>query len=468
MISLMISIHALREEGDRLHRRRQRFEGHFYPRPPRGGRLQPIPRIASAWLFLSTPSARRATSNNITKTVPVVFLSTPSARRATPSQFFYAGDLVIFLSTPSARRATIEPVKGETDNDISIHALREEGDAGLDPVRRADRVISIHALREEGDQGRRRGRPGRRISIHALREEGDIAFVNAIDVINIFLSTPSARRATPGRQCRRRSQGISIHALREEGDARQRRRNRLHREISIHALREEGDTTRSRPCMRPSYFYPRPPRGGRRAFAAVLQVPIEISIHALREEGDVRRAGAAVLGMKISIHALREEGDSRPVGGVDDQIKFLSTPSARRATTTFNFRDISSFNFYPRPPRGGRPHDHHPRPPGPDISIHALREEGDVTTKPDKTAIKKISIHALREEGDHFDLLGPLRHVISIHALREEGDPGSGRRHRRDQISIHALREEGDWPPKVRSLRRSYFYPRPPRGGRPS
>ena len=56
------------------------------------------------------------------------------------------------------------------------------------------------------------------ISIHALREEGDtnglVAFANGY----IFLSTPSARRATCsalGMMC---DILISIHALREEGD----------------------------------------------------------------------------------------------------------------------------------------------------------------------------------------------------------------------------------------------------------
>ena len=33
--------------------------------------------------------------------------------------------------------------------------------------------ISIHALREEGDRRRRTGAVQRKISIHALREEGD-------------------------------------------------------------------------------------------------------------------------------------------------------------------------------------------------------------------------------------------------------------------------------------------------------
>ena len=55
--------------------------------------------------------------------------------------------------------------------------------------------------------------------------------------------------------------------------------------------------------------------------------------------------------------------------------------------------------FYPRPPRGGRPGSavllHEP----PDISIHALREEGDVNLRAVLQVIA-ISIHALREEGD--------------------------------------------------------------------
>ena len=55
------------------------------------------------------------------------------------------------------------------------------------------------------------------------------------------------------------------------------------------------------------------------------------------------------------------------------------------------------------------------------ISIHALREEGDLrwTTLPDYQA---ISIHALREEGDHDAYTQPTQAGISIHALREEGD----------------------------------------------
>ena len=39
-------------------------------------------------------------------------------------------DMMIFLSTPSARRATLQIDQAYPDLRISIHALREEGDAG--------------------------------------------------------------------------------------------------------------------------------------------------------------------------------------------------------------------------------------------------------------------------------------------------------------------------------------------------
>ena len=58
---------------------------------------------------------------------------------------------------------------------------------------------------------------------------------------------------------------------------------------------------------------------------------VRISIHALREEGDPEQAVRHEEKV-ISIHALREEGDASDAG----------PPSV-------------SINFYPRPPRGGRP-----------------------------------------------------------------------------------------------------------------
>ena len=81
--------------------------------------------------------------------------------------------------------------------------------------------------------------------------------------------------------------------------------------ISIHALREEGDAGQAGNRRRDQYFYPRPPRGGRRAGAVSQAQAAGISIHALREEGDfaVHSPGEVE---QISIHALREEGDLQP------------------------------------------------------------------------------------------------------------------------------------------------------------
>ena len=101
------------------------------------------------------------------------------------------------------------------------------------------------------------------------------------------------------------------------------------------------------------------------------------------------------------------------------------------------------------------------------ISIHALREEGDLPQARFSVSVV-ISIHALREEGDP-GMPRPLRTVcgISIHALREEGDIQARLFAAHDDISIHALREEGDDNDVDKFIASFDFYPRPPRGGRP-
>ena len=86
------------------------------------------------------------------------------------------------------------------------------------------------------------------------------------------------------------------------------------------------------------YFYPRPPRGGRRVGVVHRDNIFGISIHALREEGDANVRRVVKASYPISIHALREEGDGV---GFDDAYYadiFLSTPSARRATILFKER----------------------------------------------------------------------------------------------------------------------------------
>ena len=81
------------------------------------------------------------------------------------------------------------------------------------------------------------------ISIHALREEGDAQIEVKVFDDFLFLSTPSARRATVNPQGIYKYIYISIHALREEGDDVAEGSTVL-MDISIHALREEGDSRR--------------------------------------------------------------------------------------------------------------------------------------------------------------------------------------------------------------------------------
>ena len=63
-------------------------------------------------------------------------------------------------------------------------------------------------------------------------------------------------------------------------------------------------------------------------------------------------------------------------------------------------------------------------------------------------------------------ILSENRASISIHALREEGDIRSMVASLPTIISIHALREEGDYIRATLRVREADFYPRPPRGGR--
>ena len=101
--------------------------------------------------------------------------------------------------------------------------------------------------------------------------------------------------------------------------------------ISIHALREEGDSA-SWTSARARYdFYPRPPRGGRRLGLRqlLLQSGFLSTPSARRATGRARRELYAGI---ISIHALREEGDQEP-----------------------RLHQADGSDFYPRPPRGGRP-----------------------------------------------------------------------------------------------------------------
>ena len=131
-------------------------------------------------------------------------------------------------------------LSNRSSQNISIHALREEGDPGCGVVRCGIREISIHALREEGDfTGNEVVRDSRYFYPRPPRGGRPSPGTVCLYAV-IFLSTPSARRAT--------------YELKLLG---------IDTVISIHALREEGDRPSGGCIHRGTYFYPRPPRGGR-------------------------------------------------------------------------------------------------------------------------------------------------------------------------------------------------------------
>ena len=370
--------------------------------------------------FLSTPSARRATSDGETRNC--------SSR---------------FLSTPSARRATAEAVVRFSTHEISIHALREEGDqAVLRRMRLPD--ISIHALREEGDEKAQLPVLPEAISIHALREEGDGFSTTTTPSQTYFYPRPPRG----GRLCVVLAEVhflvISIHALREEGDLVVIVDEVGFLGISIHALREEGDVT-----IRPAERYPR------------------ISIHALREEGDPGTGGRrcralSFLSTPSARRATRVRQSER-----DYEEQFLSTPSARRATSSPSSLGMEIF-----------------------ISIHALREEGDIWERTEERTDEYFYPRPLRGGRLPGFFLASETGKISIHALREEGDAGLRMFHLQWQefLSTPSARRatskrswQSGWPrgflstPSARRATffsvvlhpaQSDFYPRPPRGGR--
>ena len=119
------------------------------------------------------------------------------------------------------------------------------------------------------------------------------------------------------------------------------------------------------------YFYPRPPRGGRPGISTPRSSCINFYPRPPRG-GRLQTSKPESMSGKISIHALREEGDLRTRDSITRFALFLSTPSARRATPRVWTRPSRLSNFYPRPPRGGRPKNSsvsvfrvyfYPRPP---------------------------------------------------------------------------------------------------------
>ena len=236
----------------------------FYPRPPRGGRpLLCVPSSYFKGKFLSTPSARRAT------------ILGRGLR-------FWSGDF--YPRPPRGGR----PFHGGSNNAqglISIHALREEGDDWGSSRRPAGR-----------DFYPRPPRGGRRLTcwscalltyFYPRPPRGGRLPSTYTDYLNlIFLSTPSARRATSQTAAMKYNTSISIHALREEGDWRTPRPVKALRYFYPRPPRGGRQCDSGLSCFVILDFYPRPPRGGRPASLGRLKQGAKISIHALREEGD--------------------------------------------------------------------------------------------------------------------------------------------------------------------------------------
>ena len=262
------------------------------------------------------------------------------------------------------------------------------------------------------------------------------------DDVKRFLSTPSARRATIDE--------INDH---------------IHKLFLSTPSARRATNRRPRLCVHRRYFYPRPPRGGR--------------LLVLWYNDDVKRF--------LSTPSARRA----TIDEINDHIHklFLSTPSARRATNRRPRLCVHRRYFYPRPPRGGRHHQFSAGEWAGNISIHALREEGDELA----AGVSRFIFQFLSTPSARRATQGAWnrceRVLISIHALREEGDlrfaviakrrkgflsTPSARRATPDYL-LQEMRKIFLSTPSARRATHvvhaphvhvGNFYPRPPRGGR--
>ena len=173
-------------------------KGYFYPRPPRGERPLFLLCPVSGVIFLSTPSARRATCCSDCL-CPVVLQISIHALREESDDGLGAADRSrpLFLSTPSARRATPDlqkagscpknfyprPPRGERRENVP-GAFSSHKDFYPRPPR-GERLPSIIKTRS----------PTKFLSTPSARRATQKAWYTPKEQ-TLFLSTPSARRAT--------------------------------------------------------------------------------------------------------------------------------------------------------------------------------------------------------------------------------------------------------------------------------
>ena len=171
----MISIHALRVEGDKLFLRRYSRGAHFYPRPPGGGRPHHISyRVSNAFNFYPRPPGggrlRFVCNVDFFSTISIHALRVEGDTPSLVSIKIFKG----FLSTPSGWRATKTCHICIRIDQISIHALRVEGDSA--PFS----YFTVHPDFYPRPPG------GGRLSNPSIPPCG----------VSLFLSTPSGWRAT--------------------------------------------------------------------------------------------------------------------------------------------------------------------------------------------------------------------------------------------------------------------------------
>ena len=169
----------------------------------------------------------------------------------------------LFLSTPSGWRATAAAVaEPAAALDISIHALRVEGDSPSPPSF-VTVPISIHALRVEGDTNAKYTIIRKKDFYPRPPGGGRPKNIELCKKGVLFLSTPSGWRAT-GDDRRRRNADVDFYPRLPGGGRPVALDTTLtHEGISIHALRVEGDYFGPIGVGVGENFYPRPPGGGR-------------------------------------------------------------------------------------------------------------------------------------------------------------------------------------------------------------
>ena len=164
----------------------------------------------------------------------------------------------------------------------------------------------------------------------------------------------------------------STHALRVEGDG-LCNASAVRLVISIHALRVEGDQTTQLSHHRPNIFLSTPS-----GWRATPENNVSSGANKFLSTPSGWRATKCTVSVFYRASGfLSTPSGWRATGLVIDRREnygFLSTPSGWRATVAWGAHDGNGYDFYPRPPGGGRrggrgnapagQADFYPRPPG--------------------------------------------------------------------------------------------------------